>query len=568
MAFGCRKALIAEQVPPESTGRLSGPAFAGSVVATLLLLRVLDSGIQTLARLPAAAYERMFFLDGVPARAWFLATERIPWWVTALLAALVIGGALVDSRRLDGAGRRHVMRIFGGWSDLQDGRDLRRLVMATTGIAAWALSCYPRNLYFDQTHPLERLLVVALWLAIAWRPLFVLPFALVATSVAGQFTIPLGFISWTEMRVVMLVPVLFGAFWLVRAATGSRRSDVFIFALCCLLAATYWASGLGKLRVNWLSHPHVHLLLPGAYANGWLAHVGTEAIVRMTAALEPGTRLLMAGTLAIECGALVLLWRRWSLAGFFLLAIAFHVATFALTGILFWKWIAVELLLLVYLLGGNGLARLKPFTRPRFALSVGLIAVSPLWLRAEDLTWFDTPLTYSMRFAGIAADGATYTLPAGFFRPYSDAVVLGTFPEISPHAQLTHAMGVTKDRALAGALVAARSPADVYELEASHGGVRVDVVGTEAFNDFVTRHAQRARCRAERDPLLLRIAAAPRHLWTFPLYESLPCDARLVAVHVYEHTTFFNGDSLRVIRRQLVREITAADIQQTVNDRP
>lgn len=536
-------------------GARSTLAFAGTVLATLLVFRVLDTGIERLAQLPAAAYEQKVFLDNVVVRAWLLVTERVPWWLTAILAALAIGAVVVDERRCHGAGRRRLVRIFGGWRDLERGRDLRWLVLAITGIAAWALSCYPRNLYLGQTHNLDRLLVVALWLAIAWRPVFVLPFALAAAAVAGQFTIPLGFISWTEMRVVMYFPVLFGAFWLVRVGTTGPRSDVFIYAFCCLLAATYWTSGFGKLRVDWLSHPHVHLLLLGARANGWLAQAAADVVVRIADALQHIARPLMLVTLVLECGALILLWRRWSLVGFLLLAVTFHLVTLALTGIFFWKWIALELFLLAYLLHGARLAGPVFFTTGRFALSVLLIAASPLWVTTEDLTWFDTPLTYSLRFEGVAAHGAVHALPAGFFRPYSDAVVLGTFPGVAPRAQLTRAMGVTMERDLARMLVAARSAEEIFAMERSRGRSRLDPDANAAFDEFVARHAERARCRAEREPLLLRIAAAPRHLWTFPLYASLPCDARLVAVRVYELTTFFDGDSLRVIRRQLVREI-------------
>src|SRR6185503_19531524 len=106
-----------------------------------------------------------------------------------------------------GAARRRLGALFAGWSKLDDA-PLRWFVLGVTGVAAWALSCYAKNLYLDQLHVADRLLVVALWLAIAWRPIFVLPFAIAAAAVAGPFVIPLGFISWTEMGVVLRFPAL------------------------------------------------------------------------------------------------------------------------------------------------------------------------------------------------------------------------------------------------------------------------------------------------------------------------------------------------------------------------
>ena len=532
--------------------------FAGTVLVVLATFRVLDVLINRLAQLPASAYAETIFLDNLLARWWQLLSRRVPWWLTIAGIALIALAAFGDDRRFGGVGRRRLGKLFAPWTELEGGTALRWLVVAVTGVAAWALSGYARNLYVDQTHVVDRLIVIALWVAIAWRPLFVLPFSIAAVAVGAQFLVPLGFISWTEMSVLLRFPVLVGAFWIVRAVTRDRQSDVFVFAWCCVLAATYWTSGLGKLRVDWLTHPHVHLLLLGAYANGWLAFLDPQAIERVAKAVAVVAWPFMLVTLIIECGALVLLWRRWSLVAFLLLATTFHLGAFALTGIFFWKWIAVDAFLLIYLLRGRRLVRLDIFTPARVALSVIAILASPLWAPSENLTWFDTPLTYSLRFEGEDAGGAVHPLPAGFFRPYTEAFVLGTVPGISPYPQLTRGMGVTMDRQLAASLEAARSPDAVFALEATRGSVRVDSAATDAFDDFVRRYATNAQCAARRDPILLRVAGVPRHLWTFPLDASLPCDVALARVRVFEHTSFFDGTSVRLVRRRLLREIAVA----------
>lgn len=535
-------------------------AFAGAVLAMLATFRLLDAAVTRLGRLAPAAYEEPFFLDDLPSRWWGLLSARVTGWLPFALLALFVAAAAADQRLSQGAGRRRLRTLLAGWDELEEGRALRWLVVAVTGIAAWTLSCYPRNLYFDQLHLADRAIVVALWAAVVWRPILVFPFAIAAAAVAGQFTVPLGFISWTEMGVVLRFPLLFGAFWLVRAVTGERRSDAFLFAWCCLLAATYWTSGLGKVRIDWLSHPHVHLLLVGAHANGWLAFVDTEVVGRVAQVIARAARPLMLFTLLVECGAILLLARRWSLVAFLGLAAAFHLGAFALTGIFFWKWITIDALLLAYLLRGRRLARVTIFTPARFALSVAVILANPLWVKAEDLTWFDTPLTYSLRFEGVDARGAVHLLPAGFFRPYTEAVVLGTFAAVSPYAQLTRGMGVTMDRRLAEALEAARSPDELFAIERSRGRVRHDPAASLAFDDFVARHAANVRCPAEREPLALRLAGPPRHLWTFPLDAALPCGISLVKVRVLELTTFHDGTSARLVRTRVLREVASAPV--------
>jgi hypothetical protein len=52
--------------------------------------------------------------------------------------------------------------------------------------------------------------------------------------------------------------------------------------------------------------------------------------------------------------------------------------------------------------------------------------------------------------------------------------------------------------------------------------------------------------------------APPRHLWTLPADASLPCDVTLAAIRVFEHTTLVEADSLRLIRRRLLRVVEAA----------
>jgi hypothetical protein len=539
-------------------------AFAGTFLGVLVAFRALDVLVARLGQLPASAYAESLFLDDLIGRWAHLITSRAPSWLPVAVVGVVVAAIVVDARRLGGAGRRRLAALFGGWNELDEGNALRWLVLGVTGVATWALSCYARNLYLDQLHVADRLVIVVLWVAIAWRPIFALPFAVAATAVAGQFVVPLGFISWTEMGVVLRFPVLVAAFWIVRTVTRRRQSDVFVFAWCCLLAATYWTSGLGKLRVGWLTHPHVHLLLLGAYANGWLSSLDPKTVERAARVIASLAWPLMLFTLVVECGSLVMLWRRWVLVGFFVLAGVFHLGAFAMTGIFFWKWILIDAMLLVYLLRGRRLTRMPIFTGERFAMSVVAILASPVWVPSENLTWFDTPLTYSLEFQGIDARGAVHALPAGFFRPYSEAIVLGASGATPPHPKLTRGMGVTMDRTLASVLESARSADAVFAIERARGIVRADSAASAAFDDFVGTYAANARCATERDPLLLRVIGVPRHLWTLPLDAALPCDVRLERVRVVERTTFFDGTALRVVRRIPLREIAVAARADTV----
>ncbi len=523
------------------------------VIATVIAFRVSDKAIASLAALPPTAYEGTMFLDELPGR-WMLLASRVPWFVTLVVLGMFVALATVRTKSARLA-RSRLAALFIRWDQLEHGAHLRLVVAALSGVITWTLTLYPRNLYFDQLHAADRILLFVLWLAFLARPVAVVPFAIAATAVAGQFVVPLGFTTWTEMGVLMHGVVLFGAFFLVCIVSGRRHSAVFLFTWCCLLATTYWVSGLGKLRSEWFSYPHIALLLPAAYANGWLQGVASAPIARAVAGMDWLATPLMLGTMALECGAVLLLWKRRSLMAFLLAAFIFHVAAFAMTGIFFWKWMLVEAMLLALLLRRSPLASPDFFTRSRLVLSVVLIVAAPAWVRTENLTWFDTPLTYSLRFEGADAGGRVYDLPAGTFRPYSDALVLGTFSAMSPYVRLTGAMGVTNDRALAESLVTAPTPTRVIALEAARARPRGDSVQLQAFDSFFRAYATRVRCGQERDPQIIKVASAPRHLWTTPLRDNIPCGTTLAKISIVEVTTVFDGTAVRVIRRRTLREI-------------
>ena len=542
-----------------SPGRTDSPAevearpfvaFAGEVVASLVVYMLLERVLVGLGRLPPDAYERAFFSQEIVSRSVRLLRARVPLVMLAAgLAALAL--AVVAVAR--SAERGRVLGIFSGWRELDEGVALRWLIGAATGIAVWTLAAYPYNAYFDRVHLADRLILVALWAALLWRPVFTLPFAAVASAIAHQFQIPLASYSWTEMELLVRIPIMLGAFWIVRSLVRDRRADTFVFLLCCLIAVTWWSSGWGKVRMGWITHPHIDFLLAGAYANGWLAFMDAGTVARM-ADIVAGLRIpLMVATLIVECGALFLLWRRWSLPLFLGLTSTFHLGAFALTGIFFWKWLLIDLSFLLFLFQGRRLTRLRIFSRAQFALAVVIILANGVWISARNLSWFDTPLTYVIRLEGVDADGGTHALPAGFFRPYSETFVLETFPYLSPYAQLTGPMGVTQSRETADALLAATAPEDIFALERTRARSRYDAERSARFDEFVARW-MRASNRDGAREALLRISA-PRHLWTFPVDADRDALGRILEVRVVEVTNYYDGRALREIRRRTLRTI-------------
>ena len=129
---------------------------AGRVLALVAVYVVVDRGLRRSVRLSPDAYAQWTLTDGM-----------IEQLAKTGVGALVLGAVL---GRLPAWARR--------WTDLETGRSLRWLIVGVTALTAWTFATYDLNLYANQDHHLDRLLLVALAVGVWWRPGFVLPFLL------------------------------------------------------------------------------------------------------------------------------------------------------------------------------------------------------------------------------------------------------------------------------------------------------------------------------------------------------------------------------------------------------
>ncbi len=143
---------------------------------------------------------------------------------------------------------------------------LRWLIVVVVLLATWLGSTYDYNLFFNQAHYVDRFSLILLGILIVWRPVFVFPFLLLLLGILYQFSYPYeGNPSWPELNLLVRALTLFGSAFLIHVLTGRQETTDFVFVLCCLVASSYWGSGIGKFQLNWISHPYLHLLVFGAF---------------------------------------------------------------------------------------------------------------------------------------------------------------------------------------------------------------------------------------------------------------------------------------------------------------
>lgn len=189
----------------------------------------------------------------------------------------------------------------------------------------------------------------------------------------------------------------------------------------------YLYSGLAKLVLDggpfsWLIANELHAGIPGALEKGTLL---TAASPALTQALYDAMAILWfpinAAALLLQLAAPIAARRRgwliWTTIGYDL----FHVAVYVALGLLFWKWIALNTIIVLTL------ARMveSHWDKGLFRCSLVFMLAGPLIFRIATLAWYDTPGFGSPYFQARLEDERVMRVPNAWFLSSSYQVSQG-----------------------------------------------------------------------------------------------------------------------------------------------
>lgn len=521
-------------------------------VGTLLILYfVLERWLLASARLPATGYDQPILLvellrrSFVPEGSLLGSAQRVVPTLALCVVLLRWRGALTAPWR--------------GWTG---GPHLRVFVGVVTAVLAWAYATYDYNLYFDRAHLLDRAVLLGLAVAVVWRPIFVWPFLALAVAMLWQFSYPIGHFSVAQPFVLVRILLLFLAAWLLRAITRRSWSAEFLFLAITVLASAYLRCGVGKVLLgasddgllNWATHGHLYFLLLATHANGWLGHLDQTTVTSFAQTISRFDRIMVVGTLLLECGALFALLRRRILFAFLAGWIGFHLGVFALSGIFFWKWMLVEATLAGVLLARGSAQAFPIFKTSWFVLSLGLIVAGMSWFRPVNLAWYDSPLSYTYRFVGVGESGTRYALPPRFFAPYDYQFTLGNFHYAADYPGLDITWGAIWDRGIVEQLLQPVGLAEIEAMERAEGRNRYDAEDAERLESFVRTFVTNYNRRRSKETILSAIAAPP-HLWSMAPANAYDGNEPLVEVAIHQVTGYFDGARFDELRDREIRRI-------------
>jgi hypothetical protein len=512
--------------------------FVLRMSAVLLAFVAFDALLGRALDLPGESYQRRLLVTEV--------IRRFGW---AVAIGLAFGAVLILRW---GAG-------FSRWTALQHGPAIRAFVVFLCALAAWPFVTHGYNYFFDQGHFIDRALIVALVPLIWWRPVFVLPFLVMVYAMMGQLVEPSlgGSVLVHKLQLTRAIGV-FAAAFVVHALSGERRTDHYMFLTCCLVAAAYWLPALAKLSVDWIEVNQLFTAPLAAYAHGWLGHLSADQVVEFAQLLALLDLPMRVAVIVIEAACLLFLVHRRVTIGLLVAVIVFHFGVFALFGFFFWTWIALDAALLVLLVRGFRDMRENIHYGAWLGLSVALILASPWWAKPPWLAWYETPLNYVYRIDAVTSDGESYRLHPRFFAPYEDVFTMASFRYlVRQHAVIVNTYGVAHDRALVGALHSARSAEDVFDIERSTN-IQFDEEHARLFYEFLEKFVSTRNRRGDLGSALYALHSPPQFWSQIDGMRKLG-DRRISEVIVTEVTTFYDGNSLDVIREIELGRVTLSD---------
>ena len=317
----------------------------------------------------------------------------------------------------------------------------RVIAGALVATCSWAYACMPYNYYYDKLHLYDRVLIVGLALGAIWHPLFVAPFLAVVLVFVYQLRYPLRLFSYTDKQPLFDLLNLFSCFVYVRVVAPSTSSSRYLFVSLCVMGAYYFASAVQKIRIGWVRDERLQYLLLAARDNGWLNWIGAEKMQAVVAAIGRLNPILLWFVMAVELGALLMLLNAnvalILLAG----AVILHVGILAASGILFWKWMIVDLTLGASILSLSQGGRQEVFTTPLFLLSLVLVWLSSRWLWPRTLGWLDTSLSPVFRFRCQMEDGRMCEVIPTQMTPYDFPLTQGRLYSLAKMPILSRTYG-------------------------------------------------------------------------------------------------------------------------------
>ncbi len=420
-------------------------------------------------------------------------------------------------------------------------------------LLGWAAATSGPNHFYGEPHHLERALLFFLPLLVFWSPVFLPPFVALWGLASRQYSIVPGDLSFADSAAPLGALYLGSAFLLLQVFRR-QSGQTYLAALLCWIGAAYFSCGLRKLQLDWFTNEQLQFLFAASRAQGWLGSASADVVSRGAAVIEEVNSALLGITLAIELGGVILPMRRLSAVFLLLAAAGLHTGIFLVSGICFWKWVVLDLVLAGVLYSVRGQTRRRLFS-PAFSLVAPILVVLGAGVfQPPVLAWYDTPLVERFEFFVTFDSGEKRKLDLAELNGYQTTFKQNRFHYLNETPALVGAYGTTSDARILGAALGARDLADVSAARAALGESYYSPEQAAVFERFIRQYF-RNRNRRKAGGDLWALLKAPNHIWLMSP-DAAPLGLSTVdAVTVFAVTELFRDGRHIELERRVVREV-------------
>lgn len=428
---------------------------------------------------------------------------------------------------------------------------------------AWKMSTYDINLFLDQAHIADRLLLVVLWLGILKNPAFVPMFIAHMAMIAGQFAVPEGCMHYTWADKIMPTNMLL-IFWVTFLVSRIRRLSVWVFPflVICHVGSLYFYPMVGKFIAGesvfvWIAHNPLQDLFVGAHLNGWLSGLSEPQAMRVAALIQTLRVPIQLFVALLELAPLVMIWRRKTTVLMIAAAVSMHLGIFASSGIFFWEWIIPDLTLIAFLIGPWGRNEMGDLFRSPtrwIAAPMVLFALPIFW--PYILGWLDTPYNVVYHLEVEDEAGNSVELAREFMDPYELPFTQSRFHFADPRVTVpVSSYGSIGDVAIWRRMLEIETPDQMAALNAELGTSRFEQERQDEFVRWAEAVFSNYNARGGRKSVVPSFMEAPHHQLSTSGVHLQPGGESIRRVRLIVRDTFFDGEALHPMDEQVIVEV-------------
>ncbi len=331
------------------------------------------------------------------------------------------------------------------WNEI--GKLSRYLFWTVLIIQTYTIAMMEYNHYHAEWFLADRILHFLLAGVVIWNPYFLPVYILQLVLLTNQLEVP-DVVDYDRTHKSLILPILW-SFWvftvLYKNSFEKLRWTSFVLIFLSILSAWFMDAGIGKIKINWAEENNLYNMLAASTDAGWLHFLSSDTLKTLGEFVRENHKLLQYGGLVVEVlFPLLLLWHR-KIAAFCLVGFAFfHLLVYTLSGIFFWQWMVMELIVLLVILYDKKYAQ-KLFTKSNLAIYYLLLLINPFLIKITDLAWLDCGFINSYTFYLINDEGKAKRLDSSFFSPYDVGFAKNRFYFARNEKHLTGTLGQCLD---------------------------------------------------------------------------------------------------------------------------